>query len=227
MNEVGVSYGPTAIVSGICWTVCSSDRWMIRGPNGSGKSTLLSLITGDNPKAYGQQIMLFGRPRGSGESVWDIKRRIGFVSGDLQFSYPLGSTVRDVVLSGFFDSIGLYDQATGYQRDIAEHWLDRIGLARTPLARLRDLSFGQRRMALIARAIVKEPDLLIADEPCQGLDDEHSRMVLDLLEEIGFSHPTCLLYVTHSAEERLDCITHVLELIPGMGEASRSRILLK
>ncbi len=221
MNNVSLSYGPTSILHDLAWTVHPSDRWMIHGPNGSGKSTLLSLIMGDNPKAYGQEIELFGRRKGSGESVWEIKRRIGMVSGDLQFRYPLRERVEETVLSGFYDSLGLFEEPTGLQREIAARWIARAGLDECARARMADLSFGQRRMALIARAMVKHPPLLIADEPCQGLDDEHARQVLELLDEIGHDEGTCLLYVTHNADEALSCITHDFELVPGP-EGSRA-----
>lgn len=219
MRDVRVSYGSTDILGGLTWDVYSDERWMIHGPNGSGKSTLLSLITGDNPKAYGQEIEIFGRRKGSGESVWEIKRRIGYVSGDLQFAYPLRTTVLDTVLSGFHDSIGLYERPTGFQVEVARRWLRTTGLSDRERDRLRDLSFGERRLLLVARAVVKSPELLIADEPCQGLDDEHAREVLELLNRVGRDHAACLLYVTHNAEETLDCLTHSLELVPAAPDA--------
>lgn len=215
MRSLDLAYGTTPVLAGVDWEVRRNDRWMISGPNGSGKSTLLSLITGDNPKAYGQQIEIFGRRKGSGESVWEIKRRIGLVSGDLQLAYPLRTTVEETVLSGFHDSIGLYEQPGGYEREVARRWLATIGLAGWEDRPLRELSFGMRRMVLVARAVVKAPALLIADEPCQGLDDDHARQVLELLDSIGTERDHCLLYVTHSPQERLRCITHTLELVPG------------
>jgi len=221
MRDVSLSYGPTPILRDVSWTVHPTDRWMVHGPNGSGKSTLLSLIVGDNPKAYGQEIELFGRRKGSGESVWEIKRRIGMVSGDLQARYPLRERVEETILSGFYDSLGLFEEPTGLQREIAASWIARAGLAGCALARMGELSFGQRRMALIARAMVKRPELLIADEPCQGLDDEHAGQVLGLLDKIGHAEGTCLLYVTHNADEALSCLTHDLELVPGP-EGSRA-----
>ena len=221
MRNVCVAYGSVSVLDRVSWTVCPEHRWMIVGPNGSGKTTLLSLINGDNPKAYGQDVYLFGRRKGSGESVWAIKQQIGYVSGDLQFAYPLRSTVRDAVLSGFYDSIGLFDEPTGYQREIADEWVERIGLAGQGDAKLRERSFGERRMVLVARAMVKRPRLLIADEPCQGLDDDHAAQVLGLLDTIGREHETCLLYVTHDPDEQLRCITHRLHLVPGP-EGSRA-----
>jgi molybdate transport system ATP-binding protein len=225
MREVDVSYGATRVVRGVTWTVHREDRWMIVGPNGSGKSTLLSLVTGDNTKAYGQDVRLFGHRKGSGESVWEIKRRIGYVSGDLQLAYPLRTTVLDAVLSGFYDSVGLYETPSGYEREVAESWIRRIGLAGRQRRRLRELSFGERRMVLVARAVVKSPELLITDEPTQGLDDAHAEMVLELLDRIGREHSSCLLYVTHNPDERLACITHTLELVPDPERGSRAVVV--
>ncbi len=220
MRGVRVAYGPVPVLNDVDWTVCPEDRWMIVGPNGSGKSTLLSLITGDNPKAYGQDISLFGRRKGSGESVWEIKRRIGYVSGDLQFAYPLRATVRETLLSGFYDTVGLFDEPSGHEEEIAAVWAERLGLADRLHARLRELSFGLRRVVLVARATVKDPLLLIADEPCQGLDDGHTRQVLELLEAIGRGNAT-LLYVTHDPSDQPRVLTHRLELTPGP-EGSRA-----
>jgi molybdate transport system ATP-binding protein len=224
MRDVSVRYGPTPILHSVNWRVISGEHWMLYGPNGSGKSTLLSLITGDNPKAYGQEIELFGRKKGSGESVSQIKQHIGFVSGDLQLSFPLRTSVLDTVRSGFFDTIGLFDEPSGLQTRAALSWLDRLGLAHTADAKLKHLSFGQRRLLLIARAVVKQPELLIADEPCQGLDEAHAADVLELLERIGNETGSTLLYVTHNVEERLPCISQVLELEPDHTTGSRATL---
>lgn len=213
MESVSVAYGSQPVLHAVNWTVTSGERWVLHGPNGAGKSTLLSLITGDNPKAYGQRVFIFGRLRGSGESVQEIKQRIGFVSGDLQLRYPHRTTVREVVLSGFKDSVGLYARTSGYEEERADAWIAEAGLSRLADRRLRDLSFGVQRMALLGRAIIKQPQLLIADEPCQGLDDLHRGQVLNLLDDLAESLPA-LLYVTHDPSARLACLTHELELFP-------------
>jgi len=156
MRGVSVSYAGTPILHSVDWDVATGEHWMLYGPNGSGKSTLLSLITGDNPKAYGQQIELFGKRKGSGESVAQIKRHIGFVSGDLQLAFPLRTSVMDTVLSGFYDTMGLFEEPSGLQIRATLGWLRRLGLAEQAEHKLRDLSFGQRRLLLVARAVVKQ-----------------------------------------------------------------------
>ena len=187
---------------------------MISGPNGSGKSTLLNLVSGDNPKAYGQEIYLFGQKRGSGESIWDIKKRIGFVSGDFQFRYFVRSTVEEVVLSGLFDSIGLYRKPTDVQLHAVSNWLESIGLREKQGGAFQDLSFGQQRMVLVARAMIKQPAVLIADEPCQGLDDVNREDVLLALEAAAAVEETLLLYVTHEESGQLRVPCRRMELVP-------------
>ncbi len=224
MHGVRLSYGEKRVLKDVTWTVNEHEHWMITGPNGSGKSTLLSLVSGDNPKAYGQNLFLFGRKRGSGETVWDIKKQIGFVSGDFQFSYRVRIKALEVIVSGFFDSIGLYTQPTGYQLETALEWISLLGLEKKKHDRLSKLSFGEQRMLLIARAMVKQPRLLIADEPCQGIDDSNREMVLSLLESIARSGETQLLYVTHNPAETLSCIHRILELVPDHLEGSTAVI---
>ncbi len=219
MNQVSVAYGSAHVLHDLSWTVASGDRWIIHGPNGSGKSTLLSLITGENPKLFGQEIAVFGRLRGTGESVWEIKRKIGFVSGDLHVRFPGRLLIRDVVLSGFHDSVGLYVEPSGYEIERATALMESLGIAQEAQMRLREVSFGLQRLALIARALIKDPHLLIVDEPCQGLDDAHVRLVLRALEAVVVPG---ILYVTHDPSELFNGLTHELELVPGpLGSVAR------
>ncbi len=197
MNDVSVSYDGVRIVSGINWRVEKGERWKITGPNGCGKSTLMSLVNGDNQKAYQNDISLFGKKRGSGETVWDIKKRIGYVSGDLQMNYRVRATVLETVLSGFFDSIGLYHSVSGLQRAEALNWLEVSGLAAKKDTPFRELSYGEKRTALLVRALVKQAELVILDEPTQGLDEKNTAAVIDVINMLsGFSDVTILL-VTH------------------------------
>jgi molybdate transport system ATP-binding protein len=214
LEDVSVSYGSTAVLTDLNWTVRWGEQWMIHGPNGAGKSTLLSMVNADSPKVYNQAFYFRGVRRGSGESVWDIKKLIGFVSGDLQLSYSVYATHEEVVLSGLYDSIGLYREPSGYEKRCARKWLDRIGLIGRGEERFSRASFGEQRMVLIARAMIKGPRILIADEPCQGLDDRHRVHVLDLLEGIAASGETLLLYVTHDPAEDVPSVSRRLELVP-------------
>ncbi len=210
MRDVTVNYGAVTVISQLNWTVRAGENWAILGPNGSGKTTLLSLLAGDAPQAYANKIILFGRQRGSGETIWDIKQHIGLVSSEFQIRYRKQLLAADVVLSGFFDSVGLYRRASFSQRRIAAAWMKRLGCAALAERSFQFLSQGEQRLVLLVRALVKSPRLLILDEPCQGLDRAARRRILALLDQVGFESGTQLLYVTHQPEERLTCITHVL-----------------
>ena len=215
MDRVTVTYGNLCVFKHLSWQVNRGEKWMVTGPNGSGKSTLLSLISGDNPQAYANEIYLFGKRRGSGESIWDIKKRIGLVSSEFQLRYQRDMTLLDVILSGFFDSVGLYRKYTIEQKHIALAWLRALGFQDKSLNRLTHLSFGEQKLVLIARAMVKSPEILILDEPCQGLDPANRRHVLALINRIGSIPGTTIIHVSHHREEILPCIDKYL----AMGQA--------
>lgn len=212
LRDVVVSYGERPILNRLTWQVEPRQHWHIIGPNGAGKSTLLSLITGDHPQGYSNHLLLFGRQRGSGETIWDIKRHIGYVSSNLHLEYRVSSSVRNVILSGFFDSIGIYQAVSDRQQQLAGEWLDLLGLVGD--APFHSLSWGQQRLALIARALVKHPALLILDEPLQGLDPLNRQLVRRFVDVLIQQGSTQLLFVSHHAEDAPDCITHRLSFIP-------------
>jgi molybdate transport system ATP-binding protein len=212
MRNVRVAYGEAIVLDGLNWTVRHGENWAVVGPNGSGKSTLLSLITGDNLQVYANEVYLFGHKRGEGESIWTIRQRIGVVSPELQLRYRKPGSVREVVLSGFFDSIGLYRSPDMEQEKLADEWLNILGMQDRADRPFSSLSYGEKRLALIVRAMVKSPELLILDEPCQGLDGANREKVLSLMEGIGEGTETGLIYVTHHQEEMIPCIHHILRL---------------
>ncbi len=212
LTNIHVAYGEQVVLDGLNWRVRRGENWAVVGPNGSGKSTLMSLITGDNLQVYANEVRLFGKRRGGGESIWDIRRRIGVVSPELQLRYRKPVCIREVVLSGFFDSIGLYRRPDREQEAIADRWMEILGMAEKAGRLFTHLSYGEKRLALIARAMVKSPELLILDEPCQGLDRANREMVLALMEMIGEQTMTGLIYITHHEEEMIPCIDHILKL---------------
>ena len=212
MRDVSVKYGNTLVLNNLNWTVRRNENWAIVGPSGSGKSTLLSLIAGDNPQAYANEIYLFGRRRGSGESIWDIKEHIGMVSSEMQTLYRRDMAACDVVASGIFDSIGLYRNLDSEHKRQVEKWIEFFGISNIANNIFTRLSSGERRMVLLARAMVKSPELLILDEPCQGLDRENRKLFLGLIEMIGRDTDTNLLYVTHHQDELPACVDHILTL---------------
>ncbi len=212
MRNIHIAFGNYVVFDNLNWTVRRGEQWAVVGPNGSGKSTLLSLITGDNLQVYANEVFLFGKRRGEGESIWDIRRRIGVVSPELQLRYRKPISVREVVLSGFFDSIGLYRRADRKQEAVADRWLEILGMADRADRMFTRLSYGEKRLSLIARAMVKSPELLILDEPCQGLDRPNREKVLALMEGIGEQTATGLIYITHHEEEMIPCIDRILRL---------------
>lgn len=215
MREVTVRFGGHVVLDRVNWTLRAGENWAVSGPNGAGKSTLLKLITGDQLQAYANDIHLFGRPKGSGESIWEIKERIGYVADELQARYQHRITALDVICSGFFDSVGLYRYCSDTQREAGSHWVRVLHLEELAARPMAQLSFGQQRLILIARAMVKRPRLLILDEPCNGLDECNRRRILDMVDTIAASGRTNLIYVSHRPDERPSCITHRLQLDSG------------
>lgn len=202
LHSVSVKYGDKQVLSDINWTIHKGEFWQLTGTNGAGKSTLISMITGDNPKAYGQNMILFGRKKGSGETIWDIKRQIGYFTPTMIQQFTRTETVENMIISGLNDSVGLYTVPSDLQKDIAKSWLQMLG----PSFRnknFQQLSLGQQRMVMVARAMVKHPPLLILDEPTIELDDENSRLFIDMVKAIAAEKQMAIMYVSHRAEEDL------------------------
>jgi molybdate transport system ATP-binding protein len=214
LHDVSVSYQDTEVLRNVEWILSPGQHCCISGPNGCGKTTLLSLVNGDNHKAYGQDITLFGQRRGSGESVWDIKQKYGLVDTSLHLNFARGMRVIEVVVSGFFDTVGLYDDWGDQQRQTASEWLGTLGLGELETSPFDTLSFGLQRMVLLARAMVKSPVILILDEPCLGLDAPHRRTILNAVDHIAANSDTHILYVSHSAGEMPHCINQRLQFVP-------------
>ena len=197
-----VSYGAQVVFDQLDFSVRVGQHTLIEGPNGSGKSSLLEMISGDHPQAYSNDLHLFGRRRGSGETVWDIKKNVGVVSGRLHRDYRVGGSVEEVLLSGLFDSIGIYQKPEPSQRARARAWLAWLELGLAPSASFRELSFGQQRLLLIARAAIKVPPLVVMDEPTAGLDADNRARALELVESLCTQRKSTVLMVTHRADER-------------------------
>ncbi len=215
LQDVSVHYGQTAVLQNITWTVRRGERWALLGKNGAGKTTLLSLILADNPQSYANPITLFGQRRGSGESIWEIKHSIGWVSPELHIFYRQAVSLLDVVCSGFSNSVGFAHTCSAPQAAIASRWIEALGLVSPPEAQFSNLSAGQQRLALLARALVKNPPVLILDEPCQALDEPHRAHFLQLLDRLCALTRLTLIYVTHLQGEIPAAITHQLRLEGG------------
>ena len=212
LSNICVKYPDLMLIQGLNWTIEANQHWQLSGPNGSGKTALLSLITGDHPQCYTNDIFVFGYHRGNGESIWQIKQFIGYVSTALQWEYRVGTSLRNVIISGFYDSIGLYSKCTDRQKHIADQWLALLGMQGRGDQPFNKLSYGDQRLLLIARAMVKHPPLLILDEPCLGLDDINRQLVLALIEKICGAKETSVIYVNHHAQDRISGIDNYLAL---------------
>jgi molybdate transport system ATP-binding protein len=197
-------YNEVEVFADLDLTINQGDHTLITGPNGCGKSTLLQIITGDHPLCYANDLTLFGRRRGSGESIWDLKKQMGIVSSELHRNHRVAGSALAIVLSGLFDSIGLYTHPSTAQEQLARRWLQRLGLQDKAGQAFRRLSYGEQRLILLARALIKVPRLLILDEPTQGLDGGNRMALLDFLGKIAAEELATILYVSHRQDEYRD-----------------------
>ncbi len=214
LRNINVNFRGKQVLSDINWRLMPNQHCCISGPNGAGKSTLLGLLCGENDKAYGQEVYLFGKRRGSGESIWEIKAQFGLLNTSMQMSNLKRTKVIDVVASGLFDSVGLYTDYSESQRQTLVAWLDALELLPLKEQRFDRLSFGEQRMVLLARAMVKSPRILILDEPCIGLDNEQKSRLLGAVDQIAAHGQTRILFVSHRSEEVPECINQFMDLVP-------------
>ena len=215
MVNVSVNYNNRNILDNINWEVKKGECWNVSGHNGSGKSTLLSLVNGDNPQAFANEIYLFDRKKGSGESIWDIKQKIGYVSPELHHYFDSAASCYEVVASGLFDTIGLFRQLSQTQKEIVDRWISLLQMGHLSKKFFTQLSNGEQRLVLLARALVKNPPMLILDEPCQGLDAEVAARFIELINTICVQMQKTLVYVSHYEEEIPSCVTYTLQLEQG------------
>ena len=207
-----VRFDERTVFEKLNFTLNKNEHWQITGPNGSGKTCLLQMFTGDNSHCYTNDLTMFGIKRGTGESIWDIKKHIGIMSNALHMQYKVNASVEHVIISGFHDSIGLYTRPTLAERMVAEQWLEVLGLKQKKNSPFQSLSFGDQRLVLIARSMVKHPAVLILDEPCNGLDDFNRQKALKLIDILARAGTSTLLYVNHHAEERIPSIHNTLNM---------------
>ena len=222
-RNVSIRYGSRTILQPLNWSVREGERWALSGPNGSGKSTLLSLVCADNPQAYACDIELFGHRRGTGESIWQIKKHIGYVSPEMHRAYLKDIPAIDVVASGLSDSVGLYVRPRPEQKQACLDWMRVFGIEPVADRSFLQLSSGEQRLCLLARAFVKDPELLILDEPLHGLDDRNRELVRQIIVQFCLRPHKTLVMVTHYEEELPSCITHRLYLTSSTSSAKRGR----
>ncbi len=216
-----IRYDQKIIFKNLNWQINKQEHWQITGPNGSGKTGLLNLITGDHPQCYTNDIFVFDQKRGTGESIWQIKQYIGYVSSALQWEYRVSISAKNAIISGFYDSIGLYQKYTKEEAKIADTWIELLALENIKNKPFKELSFGDQRLILIARAMIKQPTLLILDEPCIGLDEINRQRIIALIEKICQETQTTVLYVNHHKEDTVASIKNRLHIENEAGQIYR------
>jgi molybdate transport system ATP-binding protein len=214
MNNIFIRYGEKVVLKDVSWRVNVGEKWLLQGPNGSGKSTLLSLINGDHPQAYGHNLSLFGNKRGSGESIWDIKQKIGIISPEMHWYFDQNATVWHTIASGFYDSIGWFIDVKFQEKKQIEELLEFFDLTDIKNQNLHTLPLGKQRLAMLARTIIKNPSLLVLDEPCQGLDNDQAKYFNDVVDDLAHYGKT-LIYVGHYESQLPTCIEHRIVLEKG------------
>ncbi|MDE6291514.1 MAG: ATP-binding cassette domain-containing protein, partial [Muribaculaceae bacterium] len=205
-------YGDKKIFDGFNWTVRRGECWTLRGPNGSGKSLLLSMICADNPQGYSNDITLFDRRRGSGESIWEIKDAIGYVCPEMQLYFKSNDNVREIIIQGMRNSLNRYRKSTPDEMDIADRWMKTLEITHLGDRKFSELSSGEQRLVMLARVLAKQPELLVLDEPLHGLDREHKTLVNDLISKMVETNGSTLIFVSHYASELPECVTNTKEI---------------
>ncbi|MDE6858884.1 MAG: ATP-binding cassette domain-containing protein [Duncaniella sp.] len=213
IHDGHVRYGAREILRDVEWRVRHGERWTLTGPNGSGKSLLLSLVCADNPQAYANDITLFDRKRGSGESIWDIKDSIGYVSPEMQLYFKSASKVKEIVVQGMRNSLNRYKPVSDDERDTALAWLSLLDITHLADRRFSELSAGEQRLVLVARALIKQPPLLVLDEPLHGLDSRRKQRVKSIIDAVVCKNGSSLIFVTHYTGEIPSCVTFTKTLV--------------
>jgi molybdate transport system ATP-binding protein len=215
MKNVHIKYGEHIILQSLNWEIKQGEKWLLKGSNGVGKSSVLSMITGDHPQAYANEIYLFGKKRGSGETIWDIKKNIGYISPELHAYFDKNITCFQAIASGYFDTIGLFRKLSTAQQEKIMQWLNFLQMTDIKDKPLHSVAASLQRMILLARTLIKNPPLLILDEPCQGLDYKQSVEFVSLIDHICLHSKKTLIYVSHDESAIPSCIQKVLHLEKG------------
>lgn len=208
-----IKYGDRQILDKVDWKVMKGEKWALTGANGSGKSLLLSMVCADNPQGYANDITLFDRKRGSGESIWEIKDHIGYVSPEMQLFFRSASSIREIIIQGLRNPLNMYGKPSAEETGQAEAWMNLLEIAHLAERKFQDLSAGEQRLVLVARAMIKQPELLVLDEPLHGLDNKNKQRVKQIIETLVERNGTTLIFVTHYKSEIPNCVDQTKTLI--------------
>ena len=208
IREGHARYGGRSVFEGVTWQVNRGERWMLTGPNGSGKSLLLSMVCGDNPQAYANEIVILDRRRGSGESIWDIKNNLGYTCPEMQLYFRSRLPVRGIVVEGMRSVLERFASHTPAEEADADAWLECLGISRLADRDFSTLSSGEQKVVLLARAFARQPAMLVLDEPFQGLDPVMRARMRRIIDSLVTSRRSSLIFVTHYPEELPACVTH-------------------
>ncbi len=207
-------YGDKTIFDNFNWEVHQGESWALKGPNGSGKSLLLSMVCADNPQGYANDITLFDRKRGSGESIWEIKDAIGYVCPEMQLYFRSNDSVKEIIIQGMRNSLNRYRNSTSEEQDIAESWMKLLEISHLSDRKFFELSSGEQRIVLLARALAKQPELMVLDEPLHGLDYHHKRRIKEIINKLVEENGSTLIFVSHYFGELPDCVNFTKEMSP-------------
>ncbi|UII75041.1 ATP-binding cassette domain-containing protein [Flagellimonas sp. HMM57] len=223
-RNVSVSFDGRKVLDSIDWAIKKGEFWQLIGPNGSGKTTILSMITGDSHKGYGQDLTIFGQRKGSGESVWDIKKKIGYYTPSMTDKFNGYHSLENMILSGLYDSIGLYNYPTDQEKKLALSWLKLLQLHNKKDMKFLSLTTGEKRLVMTARAMIKHPPLLILDEPTAGLDEKSTGLFIALVNKIAKESDTAIVFVSHRKENGLlPRFDYILETTDSNGSIGKTR----
>lgn len=204
MRDLCIQYGNKIIIDNFSWMIRKGERWALVGRNGSGKTTIFSLIYADHPMAYSQQVYLFGRRRGSGESIWDIKRRINYVGPELNNYLNPKS-----ILATALDYIrGLHKKMNEV---VLDHLISHFNAASFMYKPVRSLSSGQLQLMQLINCFLSDKELLLLDEPFQFLDVHHKELVQQYIQSHLHADRTLVL-ITHYQEDIVHWTSNTMSL---------------
>ncbi|MDE6560544.1 MAG: ATP-binding cassette domain-containing protein, partial [Muribaculaceae bacterium] len=205
-------YGDKTIFEGFNWMVKRGECWALRGPNGSGKSLLLSMVCADNPQGYANDITLFDRKRGTGESIWEIKDAIGYVCPEMQLYFKSNDSIREIIIQGMRNSLNRYRKSSPEEQEVADAWMKVLDISHLAERKFSELSSGEQRIVILSRALAKQPELLVLDEPLHGLDPDYKRRIKRIICELIEKNGSSLIYVSHYETEVPECVTQFKEM---------------